>query len=116
MCEVGLWIVIVAGVVIVAAVVVAITKRRPADVPTPSSPPVTPPAPTSAAPMSDLESALSQVTDRQGRPMKERFDAESEQLDRLRDPDDTGPLLRRALDSVANHEPGLEPGADDATS
>ncbi len=51
--------------------------------------------------MSDLESALSQVTDSTGRPIKDHIDAETDHVDELRVPDDTGPLLRRALDHVA---------------
>lgn len=54
--------------------------------------------------MTDLESALARVTDRDGRPIREKIDAESVHVDPLRDPEDTGPLLRRALDSVASHD------------
>jgi len=56
--------------------------------------------------MTGLESALAQVTDRDGRPIGERIEAESGHVDELRVPDDTGPLLRRALDHVT---PGDEP-------
>lgn len=56
-------------------------------------------------PMIGLESALAQVTDRSGRPMQDRLADESGLLDDLRVPDDTGPLLRRALDHVAPTEP-----------
>jgi hypothetical protein len=59
-------------------------------------------------PMSDLESALSQVTDSAGRPIKDHIDAETDHVEELRVPDDTGPLLRRALDHVA------KPADDDA--
>lgn len=55
-------------------------------------------------PMTGLESALAQVTDREGRPIGERIEAESEHVDDLRVPDDTGPLLRRALDHVEHHD------------
>lgn len=61
--------------------------------------------------MNDLESALAKVTDREGRPIKDRIDAETTHVDPLRDPDDTGPLLRRALDSVEHHD---ETPTDDA--
>lgn len=57
-------------------------------------------------PMTDLESALAQVKDRSGRPIGERIEAEH--VDDLRVPDDTGPLLRRALDHV---RPADEPAA-----
>ena len=50
--------------------------------------------------MTGLEDALNKATDRTGHTMADRLDAESEHLDRLRQTDDTGPLLRRALDSV----------------
>ena len=60
------------------------------------------------APMSDLESALSHVTDSTGRPIRDHIDAETDHVDELRVPDDTGPLLRRALDHV-------EKPADEAT-
>lgn len=62
------------------------TDTRPADEP---------------APMNDLESALANVTDRDGRPIRDRIDAEAALVDELRVPDDTGPVLRRALDRVA---------------
>jgi hypothetical protein len=52
------------------------------------------------APMTGLESALAQVTDRDGHPIRDRIEAESKHVDDLRVPDDTGPLLRRALDHV----------------
>ena len=51
--------------------------------------------------MTGLEDALSSVTDRSGTSMRDRLDAESAHVDPLRDSDDTGPLLRRALDHVA---------------
>jgi hypothetical protein len=60
-------------------------------------------------PMTGLESALAQVTDRDGRPIGDRLDAESHHVDDLRVPDDTGPLLRRALDHVEQREPDPEP-------
>lgn len=60
--------------------------------------------------MTDLESALAQVTDRDGRPIRERIEAEAVNLDPLRDPNDTGPLLRRALDSIVSHEPDADDG------
>lgn len=64
------------------------------------------------APMTGLESALAQVTDRSGRPIREAIDAEAGHVDELRVPDDTGPLLRRALDHVA--PPGEQTGDDAA--
>ncbi len=71
-----------------------------------------PPTPTGAepAPMSDLESALDSVADSSGRSLREEIDAQTDQVDQLRVPDDTGPLLRRALDSVTDD---AESDADD---
>ncbi|MEO6571389.1 MAG: hypothetical protein ABIO83_07560 [Ilumatobacteraceae bacterium] len=77
------------------------------------------------APMTGLESALAHVTDRSGRPIGERIDAESQHVDELRVPDDTGPVLRRALDSVAptsaptppaDRPSTIGPGADGSTT
>lgn len=111
--DVGPWIAIilfaVIVVIIVAATAVLIRRRRSAA----AEPPATHrPAAPPAAPMTDLEAALAQVTDRDGRPIRERIDAESVHVDPLRDPNDTGPLLRRALDSVAHHDD--DPAAEDA--
>ena len=60
-------------------------------------------------PMTDLEAALDQVADRSGKTLRDKLEAESAVVDDLRVPDDTGPLLRRALDRVA--QPG-DDGAD----
>ena len=65
-------------------------------------------------PMNGLESALAMVTDRTGRPIREAIDAEAAHVDELRVPDDTGPLLRRALDHVA-HLDDVAPSAAPAT-
>jgi hypothetical protein len=85
-------------VVAIAAVVTGglVSRRRRAP-----AVPAAPLAPAGPPPMSDLESALSQVTDRAGRPIRDAIDAEAGHVDDLRVPDDTGPLLRRALDHVA---------------
>lgn len=103
-------ILIVVAVLVVGAVVLAIRRRsstnavlpRP-DVRTKASIPEPPP-------MNDLESALSEVTDSTGRPIGERIDAEAAIVDDLKVPDDTGPLLRRALDNVV--DPATEHTAD----
>jgi hypothetical protein len=63
-------------------------------------------------PMNDLEAALSKVTDSAGRPIRDRIDAETDHVDELRVPDDTGPLLRRALDHVVT--PATTDAADEA--
>lgn len=114
------WLIAVIVVVVVLVVVAAAVARRRRSSPTAVEPPA--PAPprrtvAPAAPMNDLEAALAKVTDGDGRPIKERIDAESVHVDPLRDPDDTGPLLRRALDSVARHDDAPvadEPAADDS--
>lgn len=111
--------VVLAGVIVAAAIVAVVATRRSSspiasgdtDDQSPASLRLPPPAP-----MTDLESALAKVTDREGRPIAERIEAEAVHVDPLRDPEDTGPLLRRALDSVAHHddEPAAhEPGDGD---
>jgi hypothetical protein len=93
---------VVVVAIVIAAARVALARRRRSAMPATS---------TGAAradqvdePMTGLESALALVTDRHGRPIRERIDAESQHVDDLRVPDDTGPLLRRALDHV--EQPG----------
>ena len=54
--------------------------------------------------MTGLESALDQATDSDGNTLRERLDNEASNVDELRIPDDTGPLLRRALDHVADDD------------
>ena len=106
MAAVGPWIAILVIVVVVlaAAAVVVVRRRRPSESAAPEPATAARAATPISSPMTDLESALAKVTDRDGRPIKERIDAESVHVDPLRDPEDTGPLLRRALDSVAHHE------------
>ncbi len=116
-------IVSVALIVVVGAVAFIATRRRSDGdaIPTPPAPPVKVRPPDE--PMTGLESALAQVTDRDGKPIRERIDAEAGHVDQLRVPDDTGPLLRRALDHVApgdvaadpptESSEGADPGSDD---
>ena len=99
----------IAGVVVlvvVALAVVLLTRRRGrANVPEPAdTSPSSAPARPEPEPMTGLEAALAQVTDRDGRPIGEHIDAEAPLVDDLRVPDDTGPVLRRALDRV-EHQP-----------
>lgn len=106
------WIAVIVIAVIVVMIIVAaalLIRRRRSSTSEPAATP--PPAAPPAAPMTDLEAALAQVTDRDGRPIRERIEAASVHVDPLRDPDDTGPLLRRALDSVGHHDD--EPAVDD---
>jgi hypothetical protein len=110
---------IVVGVVAVAVVAVVLTTRRRRLVSRPVAP-VAPPAavrreppiPDEPPPMTDLESALARVTDSSGRPIRDRIEAERAHVDELRVVDDTGPLLRRALDHVA--KPPAEPPEEPA--
>jgi hypothetical protein len=75
-----------------------------------------PPDVESLPPMSGLEAALDQVAGRSGETLRDRLEAESAVVDDLRVPDDTGPLLRRALDRVANPNEAGQPdvAGDDA--
>ncbi len=106
-----------AGIVVLIATLVAAAiavlvyllirgKRPPAHEPTPDASRSTIAPPT---PMVGLESALDQAMDRSGRNMREKIDAEAAIVDDLKVPDDTGPILRRALDRVEHTEP-KQPG------
>lgn len=120
----GTVIAIIAVVVVVAIVVgVVVMRRRTASAPAPTpDPPTTPRTPRpDPAPMTGLEDALNKATDRTGSTMADRLDAEQDHVDQLRQTDDTGPLLRRALDSVdrgqdtpaeGNTAPAAEGAAD----
>ncbi len=107
-------VVVIAVAIIVALAVMAVVLRRrrraPDDLPPPTAPRPEPP------PMTGLESALDGVMGRDGRPLREAIDAEAGQVDDLRVPDDTGPLLRRALDRFApeaGEAPDEPPPPDD---
>ncbi len=99
---IGVGAVIIAVVVAIVLLVLVPRRRTKVGADTPTTPAVD--APPVEAPMTGLEAALSQVTDRSGRPLREHIDAEQQHVDELRVPDDTGPLLRRALDHV--EQPG----------
>lgn len=66
-------------------------------------------------PMTGLEDALNRLTDTSGQTMAERLDEESPSVEELRIPDDTGPLLRRVLDSLESDDEALDT-ADTADS
>ncbi|HZB42684.1 MAG TPA: hypothetical protein VE487_17055 [Ilumatobacter sp.] len=73
-----------------------------------------------ATPMTGLEVALDQVTDRSGRNMRDKIESGTA-IDALIVPDDTGPILRRALDNVEHPEPvphasASEPATRSATA
>ena len=81
------------GVLIVAAALATLLMRRRSATRTASTVPVDgPTAPPAEQPMNGLEAALAQVTDREGRPIRDHIDAETQHVDDLRVPDDTGPL------------------------
>ncbi len=107
-------VVLIAVLVVVAVAAGVVVRRRGTGgaagdpVPDASRSTITPPAP-----MVGLESALDQAMDRSGRPMREKLEAEAAIVDDLKVPDDTGPILRRALDRVEHTEP--KPPADGAT-
>ncbi len=93
-------IVVALGVAVGAFLLLRLRSGRSAATGVTTAPPPRPEQP-APIPMIDLESALARVTDSAGRPIRDRIDAESGHVDELRVPDDTGPLLRRALDHVA---------------
>lgn len=108
-----MWIVLIVVLAVVIAAAAALrwsSNRTPAEPIAPD-----PPAPTIAepAPMTGLESALDQVTDRSGRKMREKIEAGTA-IDDLRVPDDTGPILRRALDQVQHSHADHHPAASGA--
>jgi hypothetical protein len=105
-------IVIVAALVVVLAVVIAVvaglnvSRRRATSGATPTA---LPPPVVDDRPMTGLETALAKATDRSGRPMRDVIDGERARVDDLRVSDDTGPLLRHALDRVTPPPTTLEP-------
>ncbi len=109
----------VVGVIVVTAAIAVLVSRRASRSgaqPAPDTPHEASARFVESSPMTGLESALSQVTDRSGRPIREAIDAEAGHVDDFRVPDDTGPLLRRALDHVAPPSAGDASDApDDST-
>lgn len=100
-------------VIVIVAAAVAVASRRRSTAASSASPVVATPLPVDE-PMTGLESALSRITDRSGRPLREHIDAEQRHVDELRVPDDTGPLLRRALDRVEHPAPARDVIVDTA--
>lgn len=114
MGNVGIVVLVVVLLVVVAVAALVVRARRSGDtatdpVPDASRSTIAPPAP-----MVGLESALDQAMDRSGRKMREKLEAEAAIVDDLKVPDDTGPILRRALDRVEHTEP--KPSGDSSTS
>jgi hypothetical protein len=101
---------VVAAVVVVAAVFAAWALWRRSHKPVPAPVPERPKRIADPTPMNGLEIALDQATDRTGRNMREKIETTTA-IDDLRVPDDTGPILRRALDQVEHPQadPPVEP-------
>jgi uncharacterized SAM-binding protein YcdF (DUF218 family) len=96
-------VVIVAVVVVVGLLLWSRSRRKPAPAPPPPAPERVSRV-TDTAPMTGLEVALDQVTDSSGRKMRENIETGTA-IDDLIVPEDTGPILRRALDNVEHSEP-----------
>ena len=107
------WIV---AVVIIAVVVVLgwvlWSRSRSGGAAPPAPPPERVSRVTDPTPMTGLEVALDQVTDRTGRNMRDKIETGTA-IDDLIVPDDTGPILRRALDNVEQTEPAEPASAPD---
>jgi hypothetical protein len=84
---------------VMAFVVSRLRRRRPVEAPVRRS------SIAAAAPLTGLESALDEVTDRDGRKLREKIEAGTV-IDDLRVVDDSGPILRRALDHVEHVDHG----------
>ena len=110
----GVVLVIVAVVVVIAVVRTRSTRASKAPAPAPDE---------SLGPVHALDDALRTVesltdatgsslldqVDRDGRSIRDRLASGEAHLDSLRQPDDTGPLLRRVLDEVAGSNPAPDP-------
>jgi hypothetical protein len=101
---VGILIAVVVVAVVVVAVAAWVLHRRSQRTPPPPAEPAKVSRVTDPTPMRGLEVALDQVTDRTGRNMREKIEGGTA-IDDLRVPNDTGPILRRALDNVEHTHP-----------
>jgi hypothetical protein len=113
-----MWIVagVIAIVIVVLVAGIAVGRTRSARA---SKQPAPAPDNESLAPVHALDDALRTVesltdatgsslldqVDREGRSIRDRLASGEAHLDSLRQPDDTGPLLRRVLDEVAGADP-----------
>jgi hypothetical protein len=95
-------VIVVAVVVVVGWVLWSRSQNKPAAAP---PPPERVSRVSDPTPMTGLEVALDQVTDRSGRNMRDKIET-STAIDDLIVPDDTGPILRRALDNVEHTDQG----------
>jgi hypothetical protein len=107
--------VVAAAIAVVVVVIVVWALRRRSRVSSAAPAPEPPKRIVDAAPMEGLETALDQVTDRTGRNMRERIETTTA-IDDLRVPEDTGPILRRALDHVEQPHPASANGVADGVA
>lgn len=109
-----IFVAVIAVVAVGSAIGVVVSKRRSQQTPPPPPPPP-PPVPKverpEPPPMTGLEDALNRATDRSGTTMADRLESKSDSVEDFRVTDDTGPLLRRALDRL---HPTDEPTTDAA--
>jgi hypothetical protein len=103
------FVIVAVAVVVLAAIALAVLKLRQ---PPAAEIPVRRSSIAAATPLTGLESALDQVTDRDGRKLREKIEAGTV-IDDLRVIDDSGPILRRALDHV-EHLDHVDHGRVDA--
>ena len=96
-----MWVVVAVLLAVIIAVAIIMLRRNRSSMAVSNHAPIAAGA-ADVAPMTDLEAALDQVADSSGRSMRDEIDAQTEHVDQLRVADDTGPLLRRALDSVTD--------------
>jgi hypothetical protein len=96
------YLIAIVPVIVIAAVVGWVLWRRSRAQPASPEPQRTTRV-VDAQPMTGLEAALDQATDRSGRKMREKIEGTTA-IDDLRVPEDTGPILRRALDQVEHTE------------
>lgn len=108
--DVGYIIAIVVAVLGVGAVTAVLLRRRGRPDTEATTAPAPAPTRPDPAPMTGLDDALRQVADERGNTLGELIDAEAPLVDELRVTDDTGPLLRRVLDSVT--DPGETPAGE----
>lgn len=114
------YVIAIIALVLAAGAVAAVLLRRRGRPDTEAAPAASAghPTPTSQpdpAPMTGLRDALQQVADDRGHTLGELIDAEASAIDVLRVTDDTGPLLRRVLDSVTGPVgPTADAGTDAA--
>jgi hypothetical protein len=102
------FVIVAVAVVVLAVIALLLLKlRRPAA----AEAPVRRSSIAAAAPLTGLESALDQVTDRDGRKLREKIEAGTV-IDDLRVIDDSGPILRRALDHVEHVDHGRVDAGD----